>query len=87
MVTETRDEEDIFFDKLIAHYITTTVEDGREYICLRMNEYDFVEYYPTDKYNILEVFQDMDSLNFERQKLVTNFFERYNAKYCTWGVA
>ena len=64
------------YAELIEKYIGQTEYDGHMYFVLTMEEYELVETYRMDKYSLLEIFQDMDAINYEHNK-ITNYYEKY----------
>ena len=66
------------FANLLEKYIGHTEHEGHNYFVLTMEEYGVVETYRTDKYSILEIFQDIDAEN-EKHNKITNYYEKYSS--------
>ena len=65
------------FADVMAKYISHTDHEGHNYFVLTMEEYGLVETYRTDKYSILEIFQDIDIENKKHNKN-TNYYEKFS---------
>ena len=66
------------FGELLQKYIGHTEHEGHNYFVLTMEEYGLVETYRTDKYSMLEIFQDIDAENKKHNK-ITNYYEKYSS--------
>ena len=66
------------FFNVLSKYISHTDYEGHRYFVLTMEEYGVVETYRTDKYSILEIFQDIDIENGKHGKKTT-YYEDFSS--------
>lgn len=66
----------------VNHYVKHITIDNEQYYLLIMDEYDELQLYSKDKYNILEILQDIDCINAENS-VNTSYFEEYYNMYIT----
>ena len=67
---------------IVNNYIKHIVIDDYPHYLLIMDEYGIVDIYNKDKYCILEVLQDIDSIN-NNHNIETNLYEQYDKRYYT----
>ena len=73
---------EIELNKITNHYIKDIIIDGYTHYLLIMDQFDITQIYNKDKYSILEVLQDIDSINSDFD-IYTTYYEEYKFYYFT----
>tara|TARA_R110001599_G_scaffold95623_1_gene247950 strand:+ start:9994 stop:10215 length:222 start_codon:yes stop_codon:yes gene_type:complete len=64
------------FADLLEKYIGQVEYEGHNYFVLTMKEFNIERTYRTDKYSMLEIFQDIDQIN-QDNNIKTNYYEKF----------